>query len=374
MIKKDIARTTARIIMQALTIVIGLCFLMACMVPWLSPKNCWWIGFAGLAAPYLIGLLIFAIIFWLLVKPRWALLPITLLVLGYKQLDVVFAWHFKTSFSDAKSNDAIRILDWNVRGFNGLSESASSKKIIRTELAESILKQNPDIICLQEFNHSYGTAGHPNLQADNIGLFTKTHPYYYFSRDYKTANGYASGSIIFSKYPIIDTGKLKYPKGESIIFADMVIGGDTLRIYTTHLQSFKFKKGDYDNIDKIADNEDDALLASKSVFNKMKPAFKRRAEQAGLVKQWLGNSPYRSIITGDFNDVPNSYTYFTIKGDRQDAFLEKYFGFGRSYISLAPTLRIDYILPDTSFLVQQFDMEDEGLSDHIMLISDVKLK
>jgi len=37
-------------------------------------------------------------------------------------------------------------------------------------------------------------------------------------------------------------------------------------------------------------------------------------------------------------------------------------------------LRIDYILPDTFFIVRQFDMIDETLSDHSMLVSDLKLR
>ena len=79
-------------------------------------------------------------------------------------------------------------------------------------------------------------------------------------------------------------------------------------------------------------------------------------------------------MCGDFNDVPNSYTYFTIRGLRQDAFLQKDFGIGKSFNALAPTLRIDYILPDSTFSVRQFDMVDEGLSDHTMLVSDVILR
>ena len=72
--------------------------------------------------------------------------------------------------------------------------------------------------------------------------------------------------------------------------------------------------------------------------------------------------------------MPNSYTYFTIRGNWNDAFLQKGFGIGTSFISLAPTLRIDYILASQAFDIVTFDMIDEGLSDHVMLVSDVQLK
>ena len=374
MANRSITHNIIKFIIQVLTICIGMCFLLICAAPYLSPERIWWVGFAGIAAPYLIILLLFSIVFWLIVKPFWSIGLMVLLLIGYRQVAVVFALHPRSSFTDKKDNNSIRIIDWNVSGFNGLNKSRNTKKMVRTELVESILKLNPDIICLQEFNHSYSTPLHLHEQADNIDLFTHTHPYYFYSKDYQTPNGYTTGSIIFSKFPILDTGRLKYPKGESALFIDIKSGTDTLRIYTTHLQSYKFKKNDYENIGKVENNDSAALTASKSVFEKMHPSFKKRAIQANLLKKWLNKSPYPSILTGDFNDVPNSYAYFTIRGDRQDAFLLKSFGIGRTFVSLAPTLRIDYILPDKSFIVKQFELEDEGLSDHFMLVSDVSLK
>ena len=302
----------------------------------------------------------------------WAITLLFVLLLGYRQVAVVFAFHYKTSFSEKKDSSTIRIIDWNLRGFNGIDQNRNTKKMVRTELVQSILKLNPDIICLQEFNHSYNNTSHPHDQANNIELFTPTHPFYYFSKDYRTTNGYTAGSIIFSRYPIIDSGRIRFPKGESALYIDVRKNTDTIRIYTTHLQSFKFKKNDYENIDKVENNDSAALTASKNVFEKMIPSFKKRAIQANVLKVWLSKSTHPSILTGDFNDVPNSYTYFAIRGNRQDAFLQKSFGIGRTFVSLAPTLRIDYILPDKSFIVKQFELEDEGLSDHFMLVADVK--
>ena len=69
-----------------------------------------------------------------------------------------------------------------------------------------------------------------------------------------------------------------------------------------------------------------------------------RGIQATIVRNATDKSPYPSVVCGDFNDVPNSYTYFNIRGKRQDAFLASSFGVGRTSDALAPTLRIDYIL------------------------------
>ena len=111
-----------------------------------------------------------------------------------------------------------------------------------------------------------------------------------------------------------------------------------------------------------------------NIFKKMKLAFVRRGSQSNIVRSERDKSKYPTIICGDFNDVPNSYTYFNIKGDWQDAQLTKGFGIGGTFNSLAPTLRIDYILADNNFTIKQFDLVDEDLSDHIMLVTDLRVK
>ena len=295
------------------------------------------------------------------------------MIFGAKQISVTFAAHFNSTDVTKKPGSTFRLISWNVANMYGLSNDKEIKQHNRTELAQSILDLQPDIICLQEFNHSY-TRGE---SADNIGLFSKQYPNYFYSKDFDKENGfYTSGSIVFSKYPIIDTGKFDYPGNftGSLIYIDVKVGNDTVRIFTTHLQSFGFNNADYAEINKLKQRDKKSIEASKNLINKMKAAFTSRGEQADIVRTQTGACKYASIVCGDFNDVPSSYTYFHIRNLRQDAFLKKGLGVGKTYSSLAPMLRIDYILPDTSFSIQQFGTIDENLSDHVMLVSDLKLK
>jgi endonuclease/exonuclease/phosphatase family metal-dependent hydrolase len=364
---KSVLRRVTKGIFITLNVIVVVLFLFACLSPYVNPARWWLSGFTGLIFPYLLLALLFFTILWLFAKPRLALIPVITLLIGWKQISVVFAWHPGAGFSVKRADNVLRLVDWNIHSFNGSSETNDAKRNMPHELSASVIKLNPDVICLQEFN----TAGN----ADHISQFKETYPYYYFSSDFHRDNGsYQSGCIIFSKFPIIDSGRMEYPSKESLIFADIVKGGDTIRIYTTHLQSFKFEKADYNNLVKIKEQDDENLAASKSIYRKMKLAFSRRGIQANMVSSEIAKSPHPSIICGDFNDVPNSFTYFKIRGDRQDAFLSKDFGIGRSFIALAPTLRIDYILPTSHFDIKQFDMVDEDLSDHIMLVTDLVLK
>ncbi|HEV2831490.1 MAG TPA: endonuclease/exonuclease/phosphatase family protein, partial [Hanamia sp.] len=97
-----------------------------------------------------------------------------------------------------------------------------------------------------------------------------------------------------------------------------------------------------------------------------------RYQQAELVSQKIKESPYPSLICGDFNDVPNSSTYFKIKDNYQDAFLKKGSFIGRTFRFISPTLRIDYILADKRFKVKQFQTIHVPYSDHYPVETDLQ--
>jgi endonuclease/exonuclease/phosphatase family metal-dependent hydrolase len=159
-----------------------------------------------------------------------------------------------------------------------------------------------------------------------------------------------------------------------LIHADVKFNDDTIRIFTSHLQSVQFKRRDYERINEIKNYEDSIVSNSRTIFSKLKKGIERRSVQANVIRAQLGQSQHPVIFCGDFNDVPNSYTYFTIRGNMQDAFLEKGSGMGRSFTSISPTLRIDYILASKDFSVLQFDRSKRKYSDHYMLVTDLKLK
>jgi endonuclease/exonuclease/phosphatase family metal-dependent hydrolase len=127
-------------------------------------------------------------------------------------------------------------------------------------------------------------------------------------------------------------------------------------------------------VEIIRNAEDSMLQASRSLAKKLKGALGLRGYQADTVRRQLDACPHPYIICGDFNDVPNSYTYFHIRGNLQDAFIAKSFGIGRSYIHISPTLRIDYILPSKEFKVIQTMKLASPYSDHHAVITDLQLQ
>lgn len=336
-----------------------------------SPLPFIWVnGFLGLITPYLVVLLILFFVFWLIAKPILSLLSAISLILGWQVLSVLMAWHPGSGFPQKKKENTLRMMSWNVKGFNGV-ERTSTLRLRTQDIAYSILKWNPDIICMQEYN----TNERLNDIANHANYFSPQYPYSFFSKDYQSSGGdYFLGCIIYSKYKIIHAERIPFTNQESIIYTTLLKGDDTIRVYTTHLASYRLKHDDFEAIGDATPTKKSDLHAKWNVVRKMKHAFMERAVQAGLVRKQIESSPYPTIITGDFNDVPSSYTYRTIKGNWQDAFLAKGLGIGATFSDLSPTLRIDYILANHAWEIKGWESLDENLSDHHMVMADLVLK
>ncbi|MBI5370752.1 MAG: endonuclease/exonuclease/phosphatase family protein [Sphingobacteriales bacterium] len=354
-------------------VIVALVFGLACLVPYLDPRNWWFISFLGLAFPFLLLAVIFFLLGWLMIlRPRHALISFVALLLGYKSISVFLAFHQPHSFSYTRSPGTIRVLTWNVARFIELKRNTNKGSETRLKMLDLLKQQNADVLCLQEFHTSTNPAFYDNIRAvQDLG-----YPYYYFSFDQDGDQHYYS-SAIFSRFPIIDSGRVRYPRPslpDVLLHADIRVDQDTLRFYTTHLQSLQFNRHDYERIEKIKSAEDSLLANSKGILSKLKRGITYRSIQADIVHEVMGNSPHPYLLCADLNDVPNSYTYFTVRGDLQDAFLKKGTGVGRTFTSLSPTLRIDYILAAPRLDIRQFRRITRHYSDHFMLLADIALK
>src|SRR5215831_19021311 len=352
--------------------ILAILFLLACLAPYLDPVKWWFISWLGFIFPILLFVLLVSILFWSFLKPKYAVLLLAVLFAGWKNISVFFSFHLPHDFKNEKPDGALRIITWNVARFIELKRNNDAGSRTRLQMMEQLKQQNADVICMQEFYTS-------KIQDyyDNIGYIQKNlnYPYYYFNF---LEDGYKQyfSSIIFSRLPIIDSGTVFYPRPsspEALLHIDVKLNTDTIRVFTTHLQSVQFKKSDYERINEIKNYDDGIVSNSRTIFSKLKRGFVNRSIQANTIREQITQSKYPVIFCGDCNDIPNSYTYFTSRGTLKDAFLIKGSGIGRTFNSISPTLRIDYILASKEFSVLQFQRFARNLSDHYMLVSDLKL-
>lgn len=357
-------------------VIVLLAYLVTSLIPYVNTGEHWIVAFMGLGFPILFFALLAFIFLWVILKSKLWILSLVILLLGFQQIKVAFAFNWPQKFITEKSDSAIRIMQWNVKGwddYNPEEEDFDLSHSQRDNMMKLIKKYNPDVLCVQEF---YENLDQKKYVSNYKTLTSMGYIYRVSSVDFFD-NTFYTGIAIFSKYPIIDSSEIvfnKESKSQSILSADIEINGKIIRTITTHLQSVKFKPKDYKSLSELKRGKTKSISGPKTVLSKLKYGYEKRYQQAELSKQEIDSSPYPVIFTGDFNDVPNSNTYFKISKNMQDAFLKKGTFIGRTFRFISPTLRIDYILASPAFSIKQFEVIHVPYSDHFPLISDVEFK
>ncbi len=359
-------KITARVVLLVNFLVI-LFFLLASITPYLDPGKWWFTGFLGLLFPYLLVAVLGFLIFWLIVSPRRSLYSLFAIIAGFSSIGKMLATNNTEPFSLEKKEGQLRVMTWNVRYFVPFNDKIfKAEETNRDEILKEIRKFQPDVICLQEFF----TNGDNKLD-DNIRLISRElgYPYHFFSRDKVHWKTIVTGTAIFSRYPMIQSNLLTFPENiakeaENTISTDIVVQGDTLRIFNIHLQSFRFMPRDYVDLGKIKNQQDSGLVASKNILRKMSSTFSLHGLQADFVTGKINQSPFPVLLCGDMNDPPVSYVYKLLSKNRQDSFCEKGSGFGSTFAGNLPFLRIDYVLPDQRFKVLSHRVLKSRISDH----------
>ncbi len=275
--------------------------------------------------------------------------------MGWSHFNGFVGLHFGSSKPDSQT---INIMTYNTQKFPTLR--AGYRKIDGPKSKEVFqfmqTKGSPDILCMQEVDDF-----HVDPIMNHFG-FKDSHKIRYY------------GTSIFSKYPILKKGKIKFDiKVNSCLWADIEIKGQIIRVYSLHLQSNSVSNETEKVMAEGQFKEKETWSNIRSIFSKFKNTSKIRAQQAETIAKHIVASPYPVIVCGDFNETPQSYAYRLISENFNDTFKTKGRGLGSTYAGRIPALRIDYILSDKKFKIINNAILKKGYSDHYPVISAISI-
>lgn len=351
--------------LPAAVVAIGL--LLCFAVRFINPEIIFFPSLCGLAFPVLLllgmGLTILYLIFL-----RWeALLFAFCITLNHSNTVSLLRGqgHPEPPQSEWIAADRFKVLTYNVRLFNFYGEIPEEKGSIKNQLLDYVKDQDADIVCLQEYYESKNGSFSLGKTLPEAG--------YRYHTDPASNKNFLYGNIIYSKYPILQEGSLSGMSTFDVVFADLLIGKDTLRVYDIHLESNRFDKTDrafFDALRAASSNtakDRSYTSGAKRMLGKMRKATLTRSEQIRQIALHAKTSraPSRILICGDMNDQPVSYAYGYIRRNGfDDAFTSAGSGFGQSYRGYYPSYRIDYILYKGLLEVLYFDTHNVDYSDH----------
>lgn len=358
--------------------ILALLPLFACyLAPFINPGSFWLFAFLGLTYPFWLVLHTLFIVFWIFRFHRYVFISLISILLGYSHLaNNIQLFSFSESNADSTG---IKVMSYNVRNFDLYNYTPDWKirQENRLKIMSFVQAEQPDIVCFQEFVHIDGNS-FPTLDTlKQLLNHPKCHVNY--SRSNRDCH---FGLATFSKYRIVNRGYIKFKNAEGnnmCIYSDMIIDGDTVRVYNMHLQSIHLENPDYEFARDIKEGtlEDDTesfRMKARKIASALKRAFKKRADQALKIRQHINDCPYKVIVCGDFNDTPSSFTYHQIADNLFDAFPYCGSGIGETYNGLFPLLRIDYIFFSEGMNATDYKKHKVDYSDHHPISCRIKLQ
>ena len=292
----------------------------------IPPEKFWPAGILvyGILPLLVINLLLLVILVTL--KTRALFIPLMALLVGFVFIKITV--HLNLRSPGIQEGTMTEVLSYNVKNFDKVRGNIEKS----SNMIQWLVHDTADVKCLQEF---YSRTGDPYL--DVVDKMTEAGYNFHLSDNEPGNQTILKGLAIFTRYPVINKGVLLFQENawNDCIYADLKIDQDTVRIYNVHLYSMRIPLYAY----KDPSNYEGKL---KSLIRKLKDGAINRSREIDQLISHTAECPYPFIICGDFNDIPYSQNYLTLRNHFNNAFEAVGNGFGFSFNHKLFFLRIDH--------------------------------
>jgi endonuclease/exonuclease/phosphatase family metal-dependent hydrolase len=342
------------------TNIVAIILLFCGYLSWrVSPLKTNLFQFIGLSFGAIFFINVCYLIFWTITsKWKLAFVSFIALVLCYKPILTFFPMNF---FPKDIPENSIKILTYNVQGFIG----ERRKDAARRPILEYVARTNADLVLVQEYYVS--KTGQTVISHQDVKNILSEYPYYSITELGGSNNNYAIGLALFSKFPIENTHGFTFDSSfNGAAVSTVNINGKRITVANVHLESNRITADDKQLYSDFLQTDSIRFAAiSKNIRNRMGIAFRARAQQVSVLKDFINTQDTDGvIIAGDFNDTPISYTYGQMRKGLNDAFTATGFGPGITYHEDFFLFRIDYILHSKNFKAYRAKVNKVFYSDH----------
>ena len=334
-----------------------------------APASFQFMPFIGLALPILLLANLASAIYWAIRWRCWVFIPLIAIFCNWGYMSRVVQSPFFSPASaprvkmSAYIPEVLTVATYNVNAFNHEHTGYSCK-----EIAAYMRSLQADILCFQEFGI------HDEFGVDSVRAALSDWPYHFIpiSPEGKQLLQLA----VFSRYPIREERLIVYPDSRNCSLAcDIEIKDRTIRLFNNHLQTTEVNRNKR-RLEKELRTDDSRRVerAALGLIDGLQENFRKRAAQAELLKRLIAASPYPTLVCGDFNSLPSSYVYHTVKGDKlRDGFQTSGHGYMYTFKFFKRLLRIDYILHSPELNSTDCFSPNLTYSDHNPVVMRVRL-
>ncbi len=236
----------------------------------------------------------------------------------------------------------LKVMTWNVHCSNGADYDR------QIDIAKLILKENADLVLLNEYNQD------SCLVIDS--LLKQYYPYTEEQQSHRKL-----GDIFYSKRAMFNSGRIYIPvMGKSVqtIKATIPLDDDSVQVFGVHLMGNQY-------YDDVSNENDFSIRVHNTSFEQYNLAKEYRIFQTEWIKKEIMKANHPVLLMGDLNDVNCSAPLdtFTTCGLR-DSWWEGGNGYGATFHDGWMRLRIDHILHSDRLKLQNINVIETNLSDH----------
>ena len=284
------------------------------------------------------------LLYWLIMRRwHWVLIPFITLLCCIPYIGTLY--QFGEPDEAAEKQPGLKIATYNVALF-GREASGFMAQDILSEMK----KQKIDICCFQEYSDQSG-------DKKNSDSYKEYFPYSVMNHD----------MVIYSRYPIVRSKNIPFEMtNNSAMWVEVKVEDQVIRVYNAHLETTGIN-GTLHRAAKAQVNtgmevESNRLL--RALYGNYTIGMMARAGQANVLAMDMRESEVPVIVCGDFNDVPYSYVYNTMLGEKVDGFKECGSGYMYTFRGGKKNVRIDYIFHDKVFKGMNYYKKELTYSDH----------
>jgi endonuclease/exonuclease/phosphatase family metal-dependent hydrolase len=328
----------------------------------------WLAGFLMLSMPFVLVANLLFVFIWAFYLSKRIALSFVLLLIGLPFIFRSIEWH---NIDNRDNRKGFTILSYNVMWCDAFTYVHENDTTNAINLVNKVISLEADIKCVQEL---YNWDGFPQFQT--IKKLRNTYKYYTYVHS-TPGNDRGQGEIglaTFSKYPIINKQEKHWSINHNGLLAvDIVIKKDTIRVINVQLRSMGVR------VQKVIEAKEDGAKAkkeAKTIYHQLKDGFEDRAIQVKELESWIKESPYPTIVCGDFNELPYGFAYGKVRQYLKNSFEEAGRGFGFTYHRKPGFIRIDnQFFDDKHFEIKRFKtFSKTPYSDHYPIWGEYLIK
>jgi endonuclease/exonuclease/phosphatase (EEP) superfamily protein YafD len=328
----------------------------------------WILSFLMIGLPVAVLLNFFAVVFWAILDPQRARLPLLACVSFLTLITRTYQFDSDTAHSqEVKLSNEFKVLNYNVSGFATL-KFGSEKREERAKMLQWIIDSKADILCMPEYYSENAKFDSNKMLRDGGG-----YKYHIFTSnsEYKQ-NKSVWGLGVFSKHPIVFAKDTVFTMQNGLLLTDVKIKNDTVRVIAVHLHSMTLSLYTLRNQRELSGFKREGL----DTFRRMRDGFVKRGKQFEVLAEWIRDSPYPVVVCGDFNETPYGYVYGNTRALLRNAFEVGGSGFGYTFNKLPYYIRIDHqFFQDSRLKLLDFKTDQSvKYSDHYPLMGTYSIQ